>query len=82
MEITISGKDRKSLELLEQLAKKLGLTIKRSIMAKEPPRKSIPEEVYKLMEEIAWLGAFQSVKDPVAWQREIREDKPLYGREE
>ena len=28
------------------------------------------------------LGTFKEIKDPVAWQREIRKDRPLPGREE
>ncbi|MCX7014277.1 MAG: hypothetical protein NTW86_17285 [Candidatus Sumerlaeota bacterium] len=27
-------------------------------------------------------GAFAGISDPVAWQREIRQDRPLPGREE
>jgi hypothetical protein len=27
-------------------------------------------------------GAFSQIEDPVAWQREIRQDRPLPGREE
>ena len=27
------------------------------------------------------LGAFADIEDPVAWQREIRQDRPLPGRE-
>ena len=27
-------------------------------------------------------GAFSEIADPVAWQREIRQDRPLPGREE
>lgn len=40
------------------------------------------KSLYELMEEMAATGAFQSIKDPVAWQRETRKDKPLYGRGE
>lgn len=36
-----------------------------------------------LFERIAARGtAFSDIKDPVAWQREIRMDRPLPGREE
>ncbi len=35
-----------------------------------------------LMAEIAERGtAFKAIKDPAAWQREIRKDRPLPGRE-
>ncbi len=39
-------------------------------------------KLVRLMEEIAQRGtAFCEIEDPAAWQREIREDKPLPGRE-
>lgn len=34
------------------------------------------------LEKLAEMGAFKDITDPVAWQREIRKDRPLYGREE
>ena len=33
------------------------------------------------LREIAGRGGIRSIPDPVAWQREIREDRPLPGRE-
>jgi len=33
------------------------------------------------LREIAARGGIRSIPDPVAWQREIREDRPLPGRE-
>ena len=33
------------------------------------------------LEQIAALGGVRSIPDPVAWQQEIREDRPLPGRE-
>lgn len=35
----------------------------------------------KALQELAELGTFSEIKDPVAWQREIRKDRPLPGRE-
>ena len=34
------------------------------------------------LEALARLGGIKSIPDPVAWQREMREDRPLPGREE
>jgi hypothetical protein len=34
------------------------------------------------LESIAAQGGIASIPDPVAWQREVRTDKPLAGREE
>ncbi|MBA3985464.1 MAG: hypothetical protein H0X63_02565 [Flavobacteriales bacterium] len=81
MEITISGKDKKLLQQVEALAKRLGLEIKRPLKKKKEKKKNKSEELYKLMEEMAASGGITSIKDPVKWQREVREDKKLYGRE-
>lgn len=34
------------------------------------------------LEKLAELGAFAEIKDPVEWQRELRRDRPLPGRDE
>ncbi len=34
-----------------------------------------------IMERMAARNALSSIKDPSAWQREIRQDRPLPGRE-
>ncbi|MEM7538391.1 MAG: hypothetical protein AAF639_39855 [Chloroflexota bacterium] len=34
-----------------------------------------------IFQRIADRGDFAEITDPVAWQREIREDRPLFGRE-
>lgn len=82
MEITISGKDEKRIKLVEELAKELGLSIKKPTLdEKELTDAERSERLYQLMEEMAESGGIESIKDPVAWQREIRKDKPLYGRE-
>ncbi len=39
------------------------------------------KKIVNLMEQIAKRGTvFKSIQDPVAWQREIRKDRPLPGR--
>ena len=52
---------------------------------REPPpasRESDGSELIRLMERIAARGtAFRDIQDPSAWQREIRRDRPLPGRE-
>lgn len=48
-------------------------------LAKEPNGKRIAE----IMAEIAARGeAFHDITDPITWQREVRKDRPLPGREE
>ena len=40
-------------------------------------------QIAAIMERIAKRGtAFNEIHDPVAWQREVRQDRPLPGREE
>ncbi len=85
MEITISGNNRNRLKLIEKLAEELGLSIKKCTTKKteinEENQAERSEKLYQLMEEMAASGGIKSIKDPVAWQREIRKDKKLYGRE-
>jgi hypothetical protein len=35
----------------------------------------------KALEQLRKLNPFREIADPVAWQREIRKDRPLPGRE-
>lgn len=87
MEITISGNNLKHLQLIRKLAEELGLKIKTSSSNVEEndiiygTEKTNSEKLYQLMQEMAESGGLESIKDPVEWQREIRKDKILYGRE-
>ena len=33
------------------------------------------------LQQLAQSATFSEIKDPVAWQKEVREDKPLFGRD-
>ena len=44
------------------------------------PKDYSPEAVKKAVRNLQAIGAFHTIKDPVAWQREIRKDRPLPGR--
>lgn len=53
-----------------------------------PPRRVIPVATpemiarrEKAFEAMRKLNPFRDIEDPVAWQREIRKDRPLPGRE-
>jgi hypothetical protein len=51
-----------------------------------PDAPPVPEEhqgakLARLFEELSRLDPFREIDDPVAWQREIRKDRPLPGRE-
>ena len=40
------------------------------------------ESLLALLEELAALNTFAEIDDPVEWQREIRRDRPLPGRDD
>ena len=40
------------------------------------------QEAMDALRRIATRGGIRSIPDPAAWQREIRKDRPLPGREE
>jgi len=83
MEITISGKDKKLLEQVAALAKRLGLQVKNPLKKETLKKENTSEKLYQLMEKAAAEGGlFASIKNPVAWQREQRKDRVLPGREE
>ena len=39
------------------------------------------EKLAELFGKLADKGAFSDIDDPVAWQRELRKDRPLPGRD-
>ena len=45
---------------------------------KNPDREGLKE----ILEKLAELNPFSEIDDPVAWQRGIRKDRPLPGRED
>ena len=50
-----------------------------------PPSTEKPLEemdLKEIFEELVRLDPFRDIDDPVAWQREIRKDRPLPGRED
>jgi antitoxin component of MazEF toxin-antitoxin module len=44
------------------------------------PSKSDKKEFFDALEKVKKLKPYRDIKDPVAWQREIRKDRPLPGR--
>lgn len=40
-----------------------------------------PKALQKAIRELQEIKPFKNIKDPVAWQREIRKDRPLPGRD-
>ena len=45
------------------------------------PKEYDQEAVKKAVRNLQAVDAFRTIKDPVAWQREIRKDRPLPGRD-
>lgn len=45
------------------------------------PKEYDPEAVKRAVRNLQAIGAFSTIKDPVAWQREIRKDRSLPGRD-
>lgn len=52
------------------------------IEAEGKPPATDGERVAAILQALANLGGVPGIPDPVAWQREIREDRVLFGREE
>ncbi len=40
------------------------------------------KSTFDLLQALADIGAFAEIEDPVAWQREIRKDRPLPSRDD
>lgn len=64
---------------VEDAALKLGQ--KATIGLPIPEPKQDRAKIQRILRELQAMGAYKSIKDPVAWQREIRKDRPLPGRE-
>lgn len=39
------------------------------------------EDALAALQKLRELGTFKEISDPVAWQRDIRKDRPLLGRD-
>lgn len=60
---------------------KLKLGQKAAIGLPVPEAKQDRVKIQALFKQLADSGAFKHIEDPVAWQREIRKDRPLPGRD-
>jgi hypothetical protein len=48
----------------------------------EEERRARGRRAAEALQALADAGGISSIEDPVAWQREIRRDRPLPGRED
>jgi hypothetical protein len=46
------------------------------------PQQKRRQRLKEAFATLAASGAFAEIEDPVQWQREIRKDRPLHGRDE
>jgi antitoxin component of MazEF toxin-antitoxin module len=65
---------------VEQAKLKLGQKIQIDLPLVVPVRQN-RKAVQQAIKNLQQIGAFRTIKDPVAWQREIRQDRPLPGRD-
>lgn len=59
----------------------LHLGQKTTIGLPSPAPKQDRAKIQKLLQQLQEIGAYQDIKDPVTWQREIRKDRLLPGRD-
>ncbi|MBC7891358.1 MAG: hypothetical protein H7Y12_04020 [Sphingobacteriaceae bacterium] len=67
-------------EKIEEVA-----SILETLNVKMAPVEERKPDIHKALDALRRIrdaGGIPSIPDPSAWQREIRKDKPLYGREE
>lgn len=77
--ITIDVQNEEDRQFIQNLLKRLGIV---SVEEQtEPKQAHNGKEVATLMQELAESGGLSAIKDPVAWQREIRQDRKLPFRE-
>lgn len=63
--------------LLTQIAREEGL----SLQVPTTPKMNQGQRMAAILQRMADRNALSHIADPVAWQREIRKDRPLPGRE-
>src|SRR5260370_942683 len=60
----------------------LKLGKKATIQLPTPEPKQNRQRIQSILRQLQEIGgAYKTIEDPVAWQREIREDRPLPGRD-
>lgn len=62
-------------------AAQLKLGQKATIGLPLPDQKQDRNKIQETIRQLQQTGVYKEIQDPVAWQREIRKDRPLPGRE-
>ena len=52
-----------------------------TLVEKPDERAARQARIGQILKELVRLNPFRDIEDPVAWQREIRKDRPLPGRD-
>jgi antitoxin component of MazEF toxin-antitoxin module len=60
---------------------RLELGQKATIQLPTPQPKQNRKRIQEILKQLQEIGAYKDIKDPIAWQREIRKDRLLPGRE-
>ena len=71
MKITISGKNKKRLQQVEELAKSLGLDVDKKELLQEKKQ----EKALDALEELRKIETFKNIEDPVKWQNAQRKNR-------
>ncbi len=73
-----------ALRVPKQYITDAGLELGQKIQITNPINTPKPQDraaIQRAIRNLQQVTAFADIKDPVAWQREIRQDRPLPGRE-
>jgi len=54
------------------------VTVLVNMKSPSEPNRQRGEEMSRCLEKLAKTGGIQGIPDPVAWQREIRQDREIY----
>ena len=72
--LTLNIKNASDYQLLLQLAKRLGLDISATAEKKEKVQTKQMRNLYKLLSSVKKNELFKEIKDPVKWQKELRDE--------
>jgi hypothetical protein len=58
------------------------LTFLENRLALPQPDSNYPARAVSILKQLAQVNACATIEDPIAWQKEIRIDRPLPGRDD
>ncbi len=69
--------DRAPTEHLEST-----LTFLENRLTAQPPDTDYPARAVSILNQLAQINACATIEDPIVWQKNIRTDRPLPGRDD